>query len=53
MHSPSSKNQPTHLRGFQDSLKNILEKPSLDKDFDSFMNIIKPFVLGQQALENI
>jgi len=49
MHSPSSRNQPTHLSGFQDSLKDILEKPSLDKDFDSFMKIIKPFVLGQQA----
>jgi hypothetical protein len=49
----NSRNQPTHLRGFQDSLKNMLEKPSLDKDFDSFMKIIKPFVLGQQAFKNI
>jgi hypothetical protein len=33
-------------------LKDILEKPSLDKDFNFFMKIIKPFVLGHQAFEN-
>jgi hypothetical protein len=53
MHSASSKNQPTHLSGFQDSLKYILDKPTLDKDFNFLMKIIKPFVLRQQAFENI
>jgi hypothetical protein len=53
MHSPSSRNQLTHLIGFQDSLKDILEKPTLVKDFNSFMKIIEPFVLRQQAFENI
>jgi hypothetical protein len=53
MHSPSSRNQLTHLMGFQDSLKDILDKPTLDKDFNFFMKIMKPFVFCQQAFENI